>query len=1123
MDYTYAAGGQLSTYTDALGRTTRLDDYKRGIPQMIGFPDDTSTRLTVDDLGQVAAITDQTGATTNYTYDPAGRLASIVYPEEQGQPSYPRHLVHMYVGPERGIAGPHWKTTIAEGPRLETIHYNAMLRPVLHSAYRADGALAISTRTAYDWRDLPFLRSIPYDGLPDIGGMTIGKRTYRDVLGRPFSEQEDSEHGVLTTRHDYHPGTAVRTIDPKDNVTTRWYQAFDAPNYERPVRIEAPEGVTQTIARDSYGEPTVVTQSGGDVSESKHLIYDADHRLCRFWEIQRGSEIHDYDAAGQLSWTTSGSVFQGDGCGREQVEDGAISRYAYDRMGRVTSIVYPLGTVPSTFTYDLRGEVATSRAGDVGWTYGRNRRGQLVEETLQVDGWEWAFGYAYDPSGAMASMRYPDGKLVAFAPDVHGRPTRVGDYLTQSTHAADNALTGFALANGLRYNARHNQRGLVESLSYARESTRLGLDYAYDGNGNTISRAERPYPGLHDAVMGYDGLDRLVSQTANYLDPYRFSYDALGNILSEDNYKERKVFHYDANHRLASVSSSGLSSHRYEFDQRGNVVKRDESDFAFDAANRLVGVGRFRQIVYDANGRRVRDGYGRYPVYSAYTSSGKLMWQYDSRSTRATDYLYLGPKLVASTKHSISAIVGNIDGLAWQGDEATLRGWACSTGFESPVVVHLYAGDTVLKVGKADLPSETQIQAPCHAEGTAYRFEIPLLEEERKEHALAPLAVYGISPVGNGNLAIAGSGTVDMPPSKLAPPAPTSIDAGREANDEHDIVRVAWTHGGPVAHSRVEYSRNGAGWLLVGDVENSPLAFPVTEDGQFRFAARGCNEHGCGYRTVSSPLDIVRIPWKPGIFDVPAGRLMNRVDTSWSAIRHAERYEVDGFNHGDGAIWHALYAGTGLQASLAPTSSGIHSLRLRGCNSNGCGEYMQKDGVDVVVAPRDRPALQGGGTTHDGNYGLTWTGVKDATRYELQESLNGGGWQVIQDAPSGSWSVTDKDNGGYAYQVRACNDAGCADWSNAVTVTVDRMPLMPTALYFSLVWGGKIEHHDASWPAVRYATTYELMRMPGQQTVYRGPLLEHRVESGFAPYQREGTYKLRACNHLGCSDWHGPI
>jgi len=67
-----------------------------------------------------------------------------------------------------------------------------------------------------------------------------------------------------------------------------------------------------------------------------------------------------------------------------------------------------------------------------------------------------------------------------------------------------------------------------------------------------------------------------------------------------------------------------------------------------------------------------------------------------------------------------------------------------------------------------------------------------------------------------------------------------------------------------------------------------------------------------------------------------------------------------------------------------------------------------------------------------------------------------------------------------------------------------------------------MEHYDASWPAVRYAATYELMEMPSQLIVYQGPLREVRVETGLAPYQRQYTYKIRACNHIGCSDWFGP-
>ncbi len=61
MGYAFNAQGQLGSFTDGNSHTTTLSNYKRGIPQAIGYPDGHSQSLVVDDFGQISAITDQAG------------------------------------------------------------------------------------------------------------------------------------------------------------------------------------------------------------------------------------------------------------------------------------------------------------------------------------------------------------------------------------------------------------------------------------------------------------------------------------------------------------------------------------------------------------------------------------------------------------------------------------------------------------------------------------------------------------------------------------------------------------------------------------------------------------------------------------------------------------------------------------------------------------------------------------------------------------------------------------------------------------------------------------------------------------------------------------------------------
>ncbi|MFG6111579.1 RHS repeat domain-containing protein [Stenotrophomonas nematodicola] len=65
---------------DGRGNTITLANWKRGIPQTVGFPDATQQTATVDDAGWIRSTSDQNGFTTQYGYDAMGRITQIDRP-----------------------------------------------------------------------------------------------------------------------------------------------------------------------------------------------------------------------------------------------------------------------------------------------------------------------------------------------------------------------------------------------------------------------------------------------------------------------------------------------------------------------------------------------------------------------------------------------------------------------------------------------------------------------------------------------------------------------------------------------------------------------------------------------------------------------------------------------------------------------------------------------------------------------------------------------------------------------------------------------------------------------------------------------------------------------------------
>jgi YD repeat-containing protein len=81
----------------------------------------------------------------------------------------------------------------------------------------------------------------------------------------------------------------------------------------------------------------------------------------------------------------------------------------------------------------------------------------------------------------------------------------------------------------------------------------------------------------------YDGLYRLVG--ANYSDGtyFRYSYDSVGNRLTEETVEGTTVYEYDDANRLASVDEV-----TYTWDANGILLDDGASEYTYDHANRLT-------------------------------------------------------------------------------------------------------------------------------------------------------------------------------------------------------------------------------------------------------------------------------------------------------------------------------------------------------------------------------------------------------------------------------------------------------------------------------------------------------------------------------------------------------
>jgi hypothetical protein len=148
-----------------------------------------------------------------------------------------------------------------------------------------------------------------------------------------------------------------------------------------------------------------------------------------------------------------------------------------------------------------------------------------------------------------------------------------------------------------------------------------------------------------------------------------------------------------------------------------------------------------------------------------------------------------------------------IDGVAFEGTQYYIHGWACQEGQRGSVDVHLYAGGLAgghppgafVLSGPANLPSEPAVDRECRdANGGKHRFRLALPNQLLRSFQNRTLFAHGIAIAGNvDNAGLAGSGHFRFPPPRWPPDPPTpallegpavaAFDTARDSCEETDI------------------------------------------------------------------------------------------------------------------------------------------------------------------------------------------------------------------------------------------------------------------------------------------------------------------------------------------------
>lgn len=456
--------------------------------------------------------------------------------------------------------------------------------------------------------------------------------------------------GSLTRYFPNDFGAIARVIDPLGHATSN---AFDAQN--RIVGIIDPAGNRFAITRDANGNPTAIVDPLG---EQTNLDFAATVNLVTSLSDPGGSTTtYAYDASGNVLTGTdaSGNSFQDQ----------------YDSRGNLIQTSSQAGRVVHS-TYNSVGLLIRRDYSDGTFTaYGYDAHRNLVTLTDQTG----ITTLAYDAADRLLKITYPGGRFVAYAYDAHGLRTQLqtsdgyalnyaynalaqlvtvkdGSGQTLVTYSYDNAgrIQTEQFGNGTSTTYSYDAAGHVLTIvnRAADNSIASQLAYTYDALGQPITETT----AAGTATYGYDAAGHLVSVQLPGGRTITYQYDAAGNRVAATD--SGTATSYSTNNVNQYTSVGGAT---FTYDGDGNLLTRTDSTgmatYTYDAHNRLAGISSPTDtwsFEYDALGNRTASVHnGVRTEYLVDPSGlGNVIGVYDGSGNAIAHYAQ-GESLIAQT------------------------------------------------------------------------------------------------------------------------------------------------------------------------------------------------------------------------------------------------------------------------------------------------------------------------------------------------------------------------------------------------------------------------------------------------------------------------------------------
>ena len=353
-----------------------------------------------------------------------------------------------------------------------------------------------------------------------------------------------------------------------------------------------PKGNIYTYNYDSYGNPVNVTGPNG---YNAALSFDARGNLLSYTDARGNASSAEYDILNRLKKITdpinNNIQFTYDAAGNPVTfknKNNETTSLNFDASNRVVSITGPTGN-QSSFTYDGMDNLLSAKNALGHETKMNYDTRNRLKGTKDADNNNAA--YTYDGNGNITLVSLPNGRQLNYTYDALNRLTAVSDAtstIASFVYDKNGNITSYTNATGAIVTAAYDSLDRLKNIT---DPLGNSSQFTYDKNNNILSATDREG---RTSFYTYDSLNRVKTFTDNNGFVITTGYDAQSNIISlKDQNNNITTYTYDSLNRRKRMTYPDGKYVENTYDKESNVtaVRRTDAsviNYQYDTLNRVT-------------------------------------------------------------------------------------------------------------------------------------------------------------------------------------------------------------------------------------------------------------------------------------------------------------------------------------------------------------------------------------------------------------------------------------------------------------------------------------------------------------------------------------------------------